>query len=147
MQLEACRDVRPNTILSEIADDLRRLLRAGREVAVHGIEGWRDAASGRIELARMREVTGAAEIGVRMHWLFYDEESASRLEDAGYSYDSTVGYNDAVGYRAGTVGKFSNRSTVHRLLELPMHMMDTAIVLPFLHEFVGQRAKVKKSTD
>ena len=112
--------------LSEIADDLRRLLSAGREVAVHGIEAWRDAASGRSELARIREVTGAAEIGVRMHWLFYDEESAARLEEAGYSYDSTVGYNDAVGYRAGTVQVFKPLN-VERLLELPMHAMDTAM--------------------
>lgn len=112
--------------LSEITDDLRRLLSARREIAVHGIDAWRDAASGRNELARIREITGAAEIGIRMHWLFYDEESAARLEEAGYSYDSTFGYNDAVGYRAGTVQVFKPL-TVKRLLELPMHVMDTAM--------------------
>jgi hypothetical protein len=112
--------------LSEIIDDLRGLLSAGREIAVHGIDAWHDAAPGRVELARIREVTGAKEIGVRMHWLFYGEESPARLEEAGYSYDSTMGYNDAVGYRAGTVQVFKPLQ-VERLLELPLHVMDTAM--------------------
>ena len=112
--------------LVEIRDDLRRLLSAGREIAVHGIDAWHDPASGRAELTRIRDVTGATEIGVRMHWLFYGDESPARLEEAGYSYDSTIGYNDAVGYRAGTVQVFKPLQ-VQRLLELPLHVMDTAM--------------------
>jgi len=34
-----------------------------------------------------------------MHWLFFDSESAGKLEEAGFSYDSTVGYNGTIGYR------------------------------------------------
>ena len=37
-----------------------------------------------------------------MHWLYFGDDSPKTLEAAGFDYDSTCGYNDAVGYRAGT---------------------------------------------
>ena len=39
---------------------------------------------------------------MRMHWLYYDQQSPGVLEKAGAVYDSTIGYNETVGYRAGT---------------------------------------------
>jgi hypothetical protein len=48
------------------------------------------------------------------------------LESAGASYDSTVGYNETVGYRSGTTQAYKPLA-VNRLLELPMHIMDTAL--------------------
>jgi hypothetical protein len=48
------------------------------------------------------------------------------LEDAGFSYDSTFGYNDAVGYRAGTAQAYKPLSANH-LMELPLHIQDTAL--------------------
>ena len=61
-----------------------------------------------------------------MHWLYFDENSPRVLEEAGAEYDSTVGYNVTVGYRAGTTQVFKPLS-VKRLLELPLHAMDTAL--------------------
>lgn len=112
--------------LTSLADELRRLGASGCEIAVHGIDAWQDADKGRSELEKVREVTGEEEIGVRMHWLYFSEESPARLEAAGYSYDSTFGYNDAVGYRAGTTQVFKPLRTEH-LLELPLNLMDTAL--------------------
>jgi hypothetical protein len=40
-----------------------------------------------------------------------------------------VGYNQTVGYRAGTTQVFQPPATV-RLLELPLHVMDTALFYP-----------------
>ena len=37
-----------------------------------------------------------------MHWLLHDANTPSVLDEAGYAYDSTVGYNETIGYRAGT---------------------------------------------
>ena len=37
-----------------------------------------------------------------MHWLLHDANAPSILEEAGYAYDSTLGYNETVGYRSGT---------------------------------------------
>ena len=64
-----------------------------------------------------------------MHWLYYDQQSPLALERAEAAYDSTIGYNETVGYRAGTTQAYKPlRAT--RLLELPLHAMDTALFYP-----------------
>jgi len=115
--------------LTDIADDLRKLLSANREISVHGIDAWRDSAKGCDEREHIQEITGAAETGIRMHWLYFDSQAPSTLEKAGFSYNSTVGYNEAIGYRAGTAQVFKHPN-VDRLLELPLHIMDTALFYP-----------------
>jgi hypothetical protein len=65
-------------------------------------------------------------MGVRMHWLYYSQQSAAKLEAAGAAYDSTIGYNDTIGYRAGTTQVYKPLDA-NRLLELPLHAMDTAM--------------------
>src|SRR6266567_5289773 len=111
---------------ADIADDLKRLVSANREIAVHGIDAWRDSAKGRNERERIQEITGAVEVGVRMHWLYFNSQAPLTLEKAGFSYDSTAGYNETIGYRAGTAQVFKHPSVDH-LLELPLHIMDTAL--------------------
>ena len=64
-----------------------------------------------------------------MHWLYFDSQAPATLEKAGFSYDSTVGYNETIGYRAGTTQVFKH-AEVDRLLELPLHIMDTALFYP-----------------
>ncbi len=125
---------------ADIADDLRKLLSANSEVAVHGIDAWRDSAKGRDERERVREVTGTVETGVRMHWLYFDLRAPSTLENAGFSYDSTAGYNETIGYRAGTTQVFKHLS-VDRLLELPLHIMDTALFYPSYMNLSDKQAR------
>jgi hypothetical protein len=115
--------------LADIADNLNKLLAANREIAVHGIDAWRDRAKGREEREHIQEIIGTAATGVRMHWLYFDSQASSTLEKAGFSYDSTVGYNETIGYRAGTTQVFKYLN-VDRLLELPLHVMDTALFYP-----------------
>jgi len=114
---------------ADIADDLKKLLSANTEIGVHGIDAWRDSAKGRDERERIQEITGARDIGVRMHWLYFDSQASLTLAKAGFSYDSTVGYNETIGYRAGTAQVFKHPNVDH-LLELPLHIMDTALFYP-----------------
>ena len=113
----------------DIADTLQKLLTAGCEVGLHGIDAWLDSSRGREELEEIRRLTGVSEIGVRMHWLYYDQQSPVALEKAGAAYDSTIGYNETVGYRAGTTQAYKPLEA-SRLLELPLHVMDTALFYP-----------------
>ena len=115
--------------LQDIRHQIDSLIGADREIGLHGIDAWLDANEGRSELDAIRRVTGNREVGVRMHWLFFTEDSPAKLEKAGFSYDSTVGYNETVGYRAGTTQVF-RPPTVQHLSELPLHVMDTALFLP-----------------
>ena len=64
-----------------------------------------------------------------MHWLYFDDLSPAILDEAGFSYDSTWGYNDAIGYRAGTSQVFQFPGT-KTLLELSLHIQDTALFYP-----------------
>jgi hypothetical protein len=93
---------------------------------VHGIDAWRDSDAGKAEILALTSVTGQQAAGVRMHWLYFGEGSARRLEVAGFAYDSTWGYNDAVGYRAGTSQVFRLPGS-DNLMELPLSIMDSAL--------------------
>jgi hypothetical protein len=115
--------------VGDITDSVRHLTGAGFEISVHGIDGWNSQVLAREELARIAEITGEDQLGIRMHWLLFDEGSAARLEGAGFAYDSTIGYNEEVGFRAGTAQVFRPLS-VSRLLELPLHIQDTALFFP-----------------
>ena len=113
----------------DIADTIQELMAAGCEIGLHCVDAWIDSSKGREELNEIRSLTKESEIGVRAHWLYYDQESPMALEMAGASYDSTVGYNDTVGYRAGTTQVYKPLQA-NRLLELPLHVMDTALFYP-----------------
>ena len=112
--------------VTEQSELVQNLTEMGHEAGVHGIDAWHDADKGREEHRRLAETSGKSRLGVRMHWLCFDASSPRILEEAGFEYDSTSGYNDAVGYRAGTSQVFQPIGA-RRLLELPMHIQDTAL--------------------
>lgn len=125
----------------DLADVIRRLVANGCEIGLHGIDAWLESSMGREELEEIRRVSGTSEMGVRMHWLYYDQRSPAVLESAGAAYDSTVGFNETVGYRAGTTQVYRPLHT-HHLLELPMHVMDTALFSPDHLGLSRQQAKI-----
>jgi peptidoglycan/xylan/chitin deacetylase (PgdA/CDA1 family) len=109
-----------------IKQQVLELLKEGCEVGLHGIDAWQNCENAQIERDRLRQVTEQAPTGIRMHWLYWGEDSAKSLEDAGFSYDSTFGYNDAVGFRAGTTQPFCPLSA-ESLIELPLSIQDSAM--------------------
>jgi len=114
---------------TEIAHEIEGLISSGHEIGVHGIDAWHDRQRGRQELRRISELVGQATPGIRMHWLYFDTSSPQHLEDAGFLYDSTRGYNDAIGYHAGTSQVFRPLGATS-LLELPLNIQDTALFFP-----------------
>jgi hypothetical protein len=125
--------------VSDIADRIRSLADAGSEVGVHGIDAWLYSERGSDEREAVSRVAGAPTVGVRMHWLYFDDQSPARLEQAGFGYDSTFGYNETVGFRAGTLQAF-RPLTAKQLLELPLHVMDTALFYPSHLNLTAQAA-------
>ena len=114
----------------DLKDILRGLEQQGKEVGVHGLDAWRDATAGAEEKQIISEITGtgssgtgvspvrskkesiksatpdAAESGVRMHWLYFGDQSYAELEKAGFHLRFQSEYNGTVGYRAGTAQVF-----------------------------------------
>jgi hypothetical protein len=103
-------------------DILQELTREGWEVGIHGIDNWADTDTGKREMAAICGEAG----GNRTHWLLFDQNSWKKLDEAGYSYDSTFGYNDDAGFRAGTLQVYRPRDTKN-LLELPLHIQDLGL--------------------
>jgi hypothetical protein len=110
--------------ITDIPDWVATLRRNGCEVGVHGIDAWHSVEKAREELARVDSADG-----IRMHWLLADAKTPKILEEAGYAYDSTVGYNETIGFRAGTTQVYRPLGNV-TLLELPMHIQDGALFFP-----------------
>jgi len=125
----------------ELTDTICKLKGAGCEVGLHGIDAWLNEPAACKELEEIRRLTGGSEIGVRMHWLYYDGKSPAALDEAGAAYDSTIGYNETVGYRAGTTQVYKPLEA-EQLLELPMHAMDTAMFYPAYLGLSAREAKV-----
>lgn len=113
----------------QIAGAVKTIMAAGCEVGLHGIDAWVGTNEARHELQTIQDVTQSASVGVRMHWLYSGDQTLSALEASGAAYDSTVGYRETVGYRAGTAQPYKPLE-VQRLLEFPMHVMDTALFYP-----------------
>lgn len=107
---------------------LNSLEEGGWEAGVHGIDAWHNAASARAEHSRISNLTGRDEIGVRMHWLYFrSPESFKGLEEGGFLYDATVGFNEVVGFRAGTIQPY-HPLNCQTLWELPLHIQDGALL-------------------
>ena len=115
--------------IDDISDHVKSLRGQGFEIGLHGIDAWHDAENAEQELKRIVEVTGQDRIGTRMHWLYFDVDSPSILEQAGFDYDSTCGYNESIGFKNGTSQPFRPQGAT-RLLELPMVIQDTSLFYP-----------------
>jgi hypothetical protein len=105
---------------------IAELKRENAEIGLHGLDAWQDPQKGMREKEILRSLSGEESVGIRMHWLYFSKESSKILEEAGFAYDSTVGYNEANGFRCGTTQVFCLPGS-KRLLELSLNVMDTAL--------------------
>jgi hypothetical protein len=84
------------------------------------------------EVSALRAVLGPGVVGGRQHHLRWSPQSWLDWENAGLSYDASVGFADAPGFRAGT--SFPYRPYLlwldreAKLLELPLIVMDTTLL-------------------
>lgn len=123
-----------------VASQVRKLKKEDREIGLHGLDAWHEKGKARWEREQIAQVIGDCEVGVRMHWLYHDEKSPRVLEESGFSYDSSSGYNETVGYRAGILQVFKPLQA-GKLLELPLNIMDTALFFPCFLDLSPKRAK------
>jgi hypothetical protein len=84
------------------------------------------------EHARLEELTGAAVPGVRFHYLRHDTHATlPELDRLGFGYDSSQGYGDAIGLRAGFSFPYRPYHLAEErplgLIELPLAVMDATL--------------------
>jgi hypothetical protein len=83
------------------------------------------------EKKRLEALSGPVQ-GQRYHFLRVDPHRNLRsLEAAGFAYDSSLGFSDAVGFRAGIAHPFRpwdfEREAPHDLIEVPLAAMDVTL--------------------
>ncbi len=106
-----------------------------QDVGLHGSpESAFDADVLERELQNLRDL-GFDPQGFRTHYLQFDyQKSFTILEERGIKYDSTLGYWENIGFRAGTSFPFypfniaENRP--FRVMEIPLIVMDTTLYSP-----------------
>jgi hypothetical protein len=112
--------------------------RRGHEVGFHpSFSTYRDAARTHEEFTRLLRVAEGEGVhqehwGGRQHFLRWANPDTWRNWDAaGLSYDSTLGYSEAVGFRSGTCHPYRVFDLVQRrpldLHERPFQVMDVAL--------------------
>ena len=84
------------------------------------------------ERARLAALTGAAVPGMRFHYLRHDTHTTlPALERLGFTYDSSQGYGDAIGLRAGFSFPYRPYHVAEDrpldLVELPLAVMDATL--------------------
>ncbi|MFA7543505.1 MAG: polysaccharide deacetylase family protein [Candidatus Cloacimonadaceae bacterium] len=125
-------DKRQNYI-QDLAVQVKLSLQLGaEEIGLHGsAEAAFDIAVLKREMQVLQEL-GISVKGFRTHHLHFDyQKSFSILEEAGIEYDSTLGYWEHIGFRAGTSYPFYpfniRENRPFRVLEIPLIVMDTTL--------------------
>ena len=108
-------------------------LAAGHEVGLHGsFETWTRAEQFTAQRERLERITGRPVRGVRQHFLrMRPGTSHAAMRDAGFAYDSTCGFPDRNGFRAGVADVFEPwddaRKQALALDVVPFAWMDRAL--------------------
>lgn len=128
---------------------MHRMTERGFDVGLHGsYSSHRDGE----ELARQKRAieacTGSTVAGTRQHFLRFDvRETWTAQEIAGFGYDTTLGYNEEVGFRAGIAAPFRPWDPVRRaargLIEVPLSVMDGALFRSLDLDLAGAIARVR----
>lgn len=126
-------DVAYNASLQRYRRLMRRLDLGGWEVGLHAAYStWCDQPALAAQIERFRRLSGRPAVGLRHHYLHLDPTSPldtlAAHAGAGLVYDTTIGFNDSPGFRAGTALPFETPDmpggAARRFVEIPMTLAD-----------------------
>jgi hypothetical protein len=108
---------------------IRDLKDHGFEMGVHpGYDTFHSRAELRREVGRLQTALDEKRVGGRQHYLRWSPETWMDWESCGLAYDSTVGFADRIGFRAGTSYPYRPWSLAENrelnLVEIPLVVMD-----------------------
>ena len=116
-----------------VEEMFRSLAGKGFEIGLHGsYESWTSEFMLERQRAKLGDAMGAPIRSTRQHFLRLDvQRTWDAQEHAGFTTDATLGYNEAVGFRAGIAAPFhpwdEARHRGRALLEVPLTLMDGAL--------------------
>ena len=117
---------------SQVRDLISEVSALGFENGVHpGYYTSENLPELRFEVERLREVMGDGDLGGRQHYLRWSTRTWHHWEQCGLAYDSSLGYTEACGFRAGTCVPYKpwlvaeNRES--SVLEIPLIIMESTL--------------------
>lgn len=116
---------------AEVSKTMRWLEARGMEVGIHHSYTCLDAPDGLPQEMALFQSQGFSPRGGRQHWLRYTlDRLIPAAERAGLAYDTSIGYSENLGFRAGACFAFPpynfEEERAATFLEIPMAMMDQA---------------------
>jgi hypothetical protein len=86
---------------------LKQLVNEGFEIGLHGSYGSAtEEPLLKKEKEVLEEIMGIDVTKVRQHWLKYEEKKTPYLHNQHFKYDSSLGWNDRMGFRSGTASQY-----------------------------------------
>lgn len=114
---------------------IQRLKEGGWEIGLHaGYESFNDKSQLLKEKILLERVTKGDIKGIRQHYLRFDVPTTWRIqEEVDFIYDTTLGYSNIVGCRAGICFPFrpydALQNSEMKIWEIPLHVMDNALFM------------------
>ena len=130
--------------VEDIAPEIGEIIDRGWEVGLHGGHTtYLDPLEMREKKERLEKVTGRPVVGYRNHFLrFRVPDTWEYLSQAGFQYDTTLGYADCVGFRNGMCHPFRpynlNSDREIDIVEIPLVVMDATLNHTYMR-FDGNR--------
>jgi len=119
-----------------VAEMIREIDRQGWEIGLHpSWYSFDDAEEMKRQKAALESALGKDVVSVRQHFLHYDIRVTPRVQaEAGFKYDSTLGFNDNVGFRFGTCYPWRlydlKAEKELPIMEVPLIIQDGAMLSP-----------------
>jgi peptidoglycan/xylan/chitin deacetylase (PgdA/CDA1 family) len=128
--------------INQVKQVMRRLSEQGWEIGLHtNFDSYDNVKKIKQEKKALEIALGEEIIGCRNHYLrFKVPDTWGKIKEAGFKYDSTLGFTDTLGFRAGIAFPFFPYNSlvegIVRIIEIPLVIMDAAI----LHEKCPENA-------
>ena len=116
--------------IEDFEHEIHTILDWGWEVGLHcGHEGYKNLEKLKKEKRDLERVTQTTVFGCRNHYLnFMVPDSWEIMSKAGFSYDTSLGYADCVGFRNGMCHPFRpynlNTGKIIEIIEIPLVVME-----------------------
>ncbi len=119
--------------LSDVGPEIASIRDRGWEIGLHGgHKASLDSVALRAEKARLEKAAGVKVLGCRNHYLKIKVPTTWRYQiEAGFEYDSTLGFADSIGFRNGMCHPFIpfdlKACEPLDIVELPLGVMDGSL--------------------
>ena len=111
----------------KVARIIYELDKAGWEIGLHGsYRSYNAPELLREEKKQLEQVVGHPIVGIRQHYLNMNSNTWRFQDEAGFLYDSSLGYTDKIGYRNAHVAPFNPHNS--SFIEFPLAIMDSCFL-------------------